>query len=155
MLLLPLAWRCGNVAKPLALNPDPERPLVLLLRSLVSQHGIGALVTDDVPPNWRPGSTPHLTVYSDGAAASRPGIVAYPTMRLVARAGTAAAPATLNKQAASELARRAEALLLAYTGGPDFASFRSLLGVQPAQDPETGHELAWFTVRAAARTVPF
>src|SRR5690349_12396877 len=114
--------------KTLAQPRDVERLVVAYLTEALEDEdctvGIG------VPPNWKPTSTKHLEVASDGEpVASGWPVCTRTTIRLVARAnGTSAAKA---------LCGRAYGLLCAHNGDDDITSTRALTGPLPARDPQT------------------
>lgn len=126
-------------------NADVEKVARDLLRAAVTaKSGAGSVgCTNDVPVGWTPSSKPHLSVFMDGGTTVWP-VAQFATVRVVARAAT--------NDAAKDLARWAEAVLLSH-GGTVFPQVQPLLGVVPVKDQETGHQLAWFTVRVSVRTV--
>lgn len=123
---------------------DEELLIRDLLRDKITATNTNAGCTLAVPSDWTPGSKPHLTVASDGSPAGVWPIVAWPTVRVVARA----ADATASKA----LANIAMSWLLDHDGTDGVSQIRRLVGVMPAHDPETRHDLAWFTVRCGIRT---
>lgn len=126
-------------------NPDAELLVRDVLRTAITSEAKNTGCTTGVPANWQPSSKPHLTVQCDGAAGHRWPVVSWPTVRVQARAATA--------DAAKALAAWAESRLLSHGGTDGVVLCRSLLQVQSSVDPDTGHPLAWFTVRATVRTV--
>lgn len=133
--------------KPLAVAQDAENVVKVLLRQKLTEYAVTANVTNDVPSNWTPASKPHVTVYSDGSPRNAYPVANWPTIRIVARAA--------DSTASKRLAAQCESLLCGHSGGAGVSAVRPLLGVQPTQDPDTNHAIAWFTVRAALRTTPF
>lgn len=130
--------------KPQVQPRDVERLVVAYLTEALEDEN--CTVGVGVPASWKPTSTPHVEVASDGEPRDGWPIVTYTTIRLVARAnGTSAAKA---------LCGLAYGLLCAHNGDEAIVSTRALAGPLPARDPQTNAELASATVRVTARTEP-
>ena len=125
--------------------PDVERLVGELLEDLLDTYGVEADVGVGVPRGWTPTSTPHVQVNLDGTPRDDHPVAAYCSVRFVARAATTSA--------CKALASRCQALLLA-SSTDDLPRFKTLIGPMPSRDPETGHDMAWFTLRVTARLVP-
>lgn len=123
--------------------PDVERAAKTLLDDLTpppSTVGIG------VPESWTEASPIHLQIGWDGTLVNQSRLIATATIRVVAWA----AEPTQAKTAALD----AHARLCAHRGGGGINLIRPGVGPIPARDPDTGAELAWFTVLATVRSTP-
>lgn len=107
---------------------------------------VDCTVSIGVPSDWKPTSTKHLEVASDGVPLNEWPICTHTTIRLVARAASTTE--------AKALCSTALGWMLAHNGDTDIANTRFLTGVQPARDFETNAELAAATVRVTCRTEP-
>ena len=125
--------------------PDVEKLVGQHLQTLLDAQGIDAEVGIGVPRGWTPTSRPHVQVSLDGTPHNDHPIAAYCSVRFVARAdGIAAVKA---------LAAQCEALLLAHSTA-EVPRSKTLIGPMPSRDPETGHDMCWFTLRVTVRLVP-
>ena len=115
-----------------------------ILADRIAEEGITANVGRLVPGDWSKTSTPFLLVAWDGTPRSDRPVVAHASIRVVAFAATPSAALTL--------ASTAEGLLVGH-GTDEIPRIQSLIGVSPAVDPQAGHHIAWFTVRATTRLV--
>lgn len=140
------------MTKPLVVFPDAERLVVELLEDegvgdelvVVDDFEPGVTVGVGVPDGWTPeGSPPHLEVAWDGTPLEAHPVVAFATIRVVARAASTTV--------AKRLAALAQGLLLAHRGGSGIAGCSPLTGVLPSRDPDTRAELAAITVRVKVR----
>jgi hypothetical protein len=134
------------MTRPQVTFPDAQRAVVDLLTELLDDAGETVTVAVGVPNGWKPGTTSHLEVASDGTPDQTWPVVAYPTIRIVARASTTTE--------AKRLAALAEGLLVAYGGGDTISTIRPLTGVLPARDDQTNAEIASVTLRVAVRSEP-
>lgn len=124
--------------------PDVERLIGQNLESLLADRAITATVGLGVPTGWTPTSTPHVTVNLDGTPHNDHPVAAYCSVRFVARANGIAATKLLASQC--------EALLL-QSSTDDLPRRKTLIGPMPSRDPDTGHDICWFTLRVTARLV--
>jgi hypothetical protein len=100
-----------------------------------------------VPADWdKAESPPHLQVAWDGTLTASSRLIATATIRVCAWAGSATA--------AKAAALDAHARLCAHRGGHSINLIRPGVGPVPVTDPDTGADLAWFTVRATVRSTP-
>ena len=124
--------------------PDVERCARDLLDELTpSPTTVGISVPDN---RDKAGSPPHLQVAWDGTFPASSRLIATATIRVTAWSATTSA--------AKSAALDAHARLCAHRGGTGITLIRPGVGPMPARDPETGAELAWFTVRATVRPTP-
>lgn len=122
--------------------PDVERLVVDLIEGfdLADSVGVG------VPTAWTPTDGPHAQVALDGTTEIVPAVMQRHTMRVTVWADTTTA--------AKALAARLQANLHAHGGGEGITAIKPLTGTLPTRDPDTGAELASFTVAAVVRSVP-
>lgn len=116
--------------------PDVERQMVDDLTEDLEDCTVGI----GLPDGWTTGSDPHVQVACDGTPRDFHPVAQQPTMRV-----TVWAKRTTDAKA---LAQLAHGYILARGG------YTQLLGLLPAHDIEHDAELASFTVRATARSVP-
>lgn len=121
--------------------PDSERLMVDLVAgfSVTDTVGIG------VPKGWTPDNGTHAQVALDGATTIIASVMQRHTMRVTVWAEST----TAAKAAAAEL----QAHLHAHPGGEGITAIKPLTGILPVHDPDTGAELASFTVAAVVRSV--
>jgi len=98
-----------------------------------------ATVAVGIPSHWTVEDDPHLQVAVDGTADDHP-IAQRHTLRVTARARDATE--------AKRVAQLAHGLLLARH------QYRPLTGLFTTDDPDSGAQLASFTVRATVRSTP-
>ena len=123
--------------------PDVEKAVRALLASLTPSPttvGIG------VPATWTLTGAPHLQLGWDGTRVPNHRLTATALIRVTAWASSTSK--------AKELALDADARLCAHDGTGVIAHIRPGSGVMPARDPDTGAELATFTVRVTVRSQP-
>lgn len=123
--------------------PDVEKAARALLAELTDPPttvGIG------VPQAWTPESPPHLQVGWDGTRT--------PPHRIVSRALIRVTAWASSTSTAKDLALVAEARLCAHDGTGPISTIRPATGLLPARDPDTGAELASFTVSMTVRSIP-
>ena len=121
--------------------PDIERAARALLADLTPPPitvGIG------VPDGWTRTSPPHLQVAWDGTAV--------PSHRITARGSIRVTAWSASTSESKGLALDAEARLCAHDGAGQISAVRPAGGVVPARDPDTGAQLASFTVRMTVRS---
>ena len=124
--------------KPLATAPDAERVVIDYLTAALAARGQDVTVGVNVPATWAAGTKPHVLVGWDGTPD-----VSYP---IFARASVRITCWASSTTAAKALAGLCEGLLLSHSGGPGVASIKSLTGVLPTRDPDTGAQLAMIAV---------
>lgn len=127
------------MTKPTVTWPDVEELVVDHLKPLTPE----ATVAIGVPTDWRPESTPHVSVSSDGVVAFDGIVLAQAIVRLVARAATTGD--------AKKLAARSLGRLAAHPGGGGIASVQPLTGPLASLDPATGAQIAAVTARVNVR----
>lgn len=123
--------------------PDVEKAARALLASLTpgpTTVGIG------VPDDWTATSPSHLQIGWDGTVVRAHRLTARALIRVTAWASSTST--------AKALALDAEARLCAHDGAGVISMIRSATGVLPARDPDTGAELATFTVSMTVRLTP-
>lgn len=126
--------------------PDPERAVVDLLAGLLPAYETGVTVGLGVPTGWAPSSPTHVQVAWDGTPVAVEPVMQAATVRIVVRAATTTE--------AKRVAQAVRGMLLGWSGDAPVTAVAPLVGVQPARDPDTRHELAWFTVRVTVRSTP-
>lgn len=125
--------------------PDVESAVIAYLKDRFDLLGDDVAVGESVPPAWTPRSRPHVQVAWDGTPIILTGgLVAFCTVRLVARAA--------NTTDTKALASRAQGILCGHPGGDVISGAIFLTGVQPARDPDTQHEIAATTSRVTIRS---
>jgi hypothetical protein len=123
--------------------PDVEKAARALLSELTPSPttvGIG------VPSDWTKDSPDHLQVGWDGTRT--------PPHRLTSQALIRVTAWASSTSQAKDLALDAEARLCAHDGTGVISTIRPATGVLPARDPDTGAELATFTVSMTVRSTP-
>lgn len=125
--------------RPLVTYPDAERIAVDDLTADIADLDETATVGVGVPADWTRDSDPHLQLAIDGTSDDHP-IAQRHTLRVTARARDATE--------AKRVAHLAHGLLLARH------QYRALTGIFTTRDPDSGAELASFTVRATVRSIP-
>ena len=146
--------------KILAVPPDAEHVIVdFLTAALLSRPGNdvyvdmymdtypgGVTVGTSIPSTWEPrSSASHVQVGHDGTPE-----VTYPHIWRASVRVTCWASSTT---AAKALAGLCEALLLSHGGGAGVVNIKSLTGVLPTRDPDTGAQLASISVRVSLRGI--
>lgn len=121
--------------------PDSERLMV----DLVDGFDIADSVGIGVPKGWTPEAGVHAQVALDGTPTVITPVAQRHTMRVTVWAETTTA--------AKAAAARLQAHLHAHPGGEGITAIKPLTGTLPARDPDTGAELASFTVAAVVRSV--
>lgn len=124
--------------KPAVIYPDAEAATRATLTDLLA--GEGCTVAIGKPTDWTTGSDPHVQVNLDGTPRIDHPIVAYATIRVTIW--------SYDPSPAKALAALAMGLLLAER------YVTPLTGILPARDPDSGADLASFTVRVATRSEP-
>lgn len=120
--------------------PDVESLAV----DLIDSYALAATVGVGVPTSWTAGSGPHIQVALDGT----PVVVSPIYVRATIRVTVWDDQITEAKALAGHL----QGLMHAHMGGYDITAIQPLTGTFPARDPDTGAELASFTVAAAVRS---
>lgn len=126
--------------------PDVERLVVDYLTEELADVEPDVTCGVGVPDGWDATSPGHVRVVSDGIPVVAHPVVAHAVVRLVAYA--------VSTTEAKHLAGVAIGLLAGHPGGDGIATTRYLTGPLPAQDPETGAELASATARVSIRSIP-
>ena len=124
--------------KLLATVPDAERIVIDYLTAALAARSQDVTVGVNVPLTWTAGTKPHVQVGWDGTP-----VVSYP---VVARASVRVTCWHASTTTAKAMAALCEGLLLSHPGGPGVASVKSLTGVLPTRDPDTGAQLAMIAV---------
>lgn len=131
---------------PAVVFPDVERPLVPRLQDAFDDLGESVTVAVGVPTEWMPTDPPHIEVAWDGTPVIRRQIVAFATVRLVARARTTTE--------AKRLAALAQGLLCSLDHDDVITGVLPLTGVLATRDTHTNAELASTTSRVTVRSAP-
>lgn len=127
--------------KPVVEWPDVERLMV----DLIDGFDITDTVGVGVPSGWTPDAGVHAQVALDGTTTIIVSVMQRHTMRVTVWAETTTA--------AKAAAARLQANLHAHPGGEGITAIKPLTGTLPAKDPDTGAELASFTVAAVVRSI--
>jgi len=132
------------VSKPLVVMADAERVIVdYLTTQLAARDDVDdATVGAAIPDGWTEADPPHVLVALDAADVTYP-IRARCTVRL-----TTWAQSTTD---AKRICQLAMSLCLVHPGDADVWSVVPLLGVRPAQDPDTGSPIATCAVAVSVR----
>ncbi len=130
---------------PAVAFPDVEVPVVDLLEAAFLHLGETVTVGVGVPSAWTPTSVSHIQVNCDGTPIIARQVVAFPTVRLTAWAGTTGE--------AKRLAALAQGLLCSHRGGA-VTGTQPLTGVLPTRDIASHAELASTTSRVTVRSAP-
>lgn len=131
------------MSKPLAVTPDAERVVVDYLTAALAARAQDVTVGVVVPAAWVAGTKAHVQVALDGTPSVQYPILWRASVRITAwHASTTTAKA---------LAALCEALMCAHPGSVSVASVKSLTGVLPTRDPDSGAQLASVSVRVNLR----
>ncbi|MFV0315447.1 MAG: hypothetical protein ACK5O2_00600 [Microthrixaceae bacterium] len=122
--------------------PDVERLIV----DLIDGFDIADSVGIGVPKGWTPGAGVHAQVALDGTTTIIASVMQRHTVRVTVWADQ---PTTAKLSAA-----RLQGHLHAHPGGDGITAIKPLTGSLPARDPDTGAELASFTVAVVVRSTP-
>jgi len=131
------------VSKPLAVTPDVERVVTDYLTTALAARGQDVSVGVNVPAAWVKGTKAHVQVGLDGTP-----VVQYP---ILASASVRVTCWHADASPAKALAALCEGLLCSHPGSAQIGSVRSLTGVLPTRDPDTGAQLASVSVRVNLR----
>lgn len=122
--------------------PDVERLVV----DLIDTYDLEPTIGIGVPSAWTPDDGLHIQVALDGTPVVNAPVSSRSTVRVVAWSGST----TDSKDLAGIL----QGLLHAHAGGDGITAILPLTGTLPARDPDTGAELASFTVAVVVRSEP-
>ena len=127
------------MTKPLATAPDAERVVIDYLTAALGARGQDVSAGVNVPSAWTQGTKAHVQVGLDGTPSVQYPILASASVRVTCwHASTTTAKA---------LVALCEGLLCSHPGSAQIGSVRSLTGVLPTKDPDTGAQLASVSVR--------
>jgi hypothetical protein len=129
--------------KPIAVPADAEHVIVDYLTEQLAARGQDATVGVAIPATWEPGHPAHVQVGHDGTPTVEYQVLFRASVRV-----TCWATSTTD---AKDLAALCQALLLGHPGDRDVASIRSLTGILPTRDPDTGAQLATIAVQVNLR----
>lgn len=120
--------------KPLAQPLDAEHVVIDYLNAALASRGQDVTVGANVPQTWTTATKAHVLVGHDGTPEVHYPIYDSASVRITCWSSSTTV--------AKDLARLCNALLLSHPGGPGVASIKSLTGVLPTKDPDTGAQLA-------------
>ena len=127
------------MSKPLAVTPDAEHVVVDYLTTALAARAQDVTVGVNVPSAWTQGTKAHVQVGLDGTPSVRYPVLASASVRVTCWHATTTA--------AKALVALCEGLLCSHPGSAQIGSVRSLTGVLPTRDPDTGAQLASVSVR--------